>query len=130
MNRIGDSKQLKSLKDPKIWSIMKSKRAASNLATSRQHMLVCSNSPKNSSSTTPISRRLRSYATSLVVQKKSMSHQSNNNDNKSNNNMRVERDSFGEILVPKDKYYGANTARSLIHFNIGGPSEKMPVILI
>lgn len=44
-------------------------------------------------------------------------------------NMRVERDSFGDILVPKHKYYGANTARSLIYFNIGGVSEKMPVIL-
>ena len=47
--------------------------------------------------------------------------------NDSNKKMRVERDSFGEILVPDDKYYGANTARSLIHFNIGGSSEKMPV---
>jgi fumarate hydratase class II len=43
---------------------------------------------------------------------------------------RVERDSFGDILVPADKYYGANTARSLIHFNIGGPTEKMPVNFI
>jgi len=40
---------------------------------------------------------------------------------------RVERDSFGDILVPASKYYGANTARSLIHFNIGGASEQMPV---
>ena len=40
---------------------------------------------------------------------------------------RVEHDSFGDILVPADKYYGANTARSLIHFNIGGPTERMPV---
>ena len=31
------------------------------------------------------------------------------------------------VKVPADKFYGANTARSLIHFNIGGPSEKMPV---
>lgn len=43
---------------------------------------------------------------------------------------RAERDSFGEIQVPSDVYYGANTARSLIHFNIGGPSERMPVINI
>lgn len=41
---------------------------------------------------------------------------------------RIERDSFGEIKVPADKYYGANTARSLIHFNIGDQFEKMPVI--
>lgn len=40
---------------------------------------------------------------------------------------RTEKDSFGDILVPVDKYYGANTARSLIYFNIGGENERMPV---
>lgn len=40
---------------------------------------------------------------------------------------RLETDSFGELKVPADKYYGANTARSLINFNIGGPQERMPV---
>jgi fumarate hydratase class II len=32
---------------------------------------------------------------------------------------RTERDSMGDIEVPADRYYGAQTARSLIHFNIG-----------
>ncbi|HVE16338.1 MAG TPA: class II fumarate hydratase [Chthoniobacterales bacterium] len=32
---------------------------------------------------------------------------------------RLESDSMGQIPVPKDRYYGAQTARSLIHFNIG-----------
>ncbi|HEX8422056.1 MAG TPA: class II fumarate hydratase [Pyrinomonadaceae bacterium] len=32
---------------------------------------------------------------------------------------RVERDSMGDIEVPADRYYGAQTQRSLIHFNIG-----------
>ncbi|MBP9854694.1 MAG: class II fumarate hydratase [Candidatus Omnitrophica bacterium] len=32
---------------------------------------------------------------------------------------RIESDSMGEIQVPTDKYYGAQTARSLIHFPIG-----------
>jgi len=40
---------------------------------------------------------------------------------------RTETDSFGELEVPCDKYYGANTARALIYFNIGGPQELMPV---
>jgi len=40
---------------------------------------------------------------------------------------RTETDSFGELDVPCDKYYGANTARALIYFNIGGPQELMPV---
>jgi len=33
---------------------------------------------------------------------------------------RIETDSMGEIQVPEDRYYGAQTARSLIHFKIGG----------
>lgn len=34
---------------------------------------------------------------------------------------RVERDSFGELNVPADKYYGAQTQRSLQNFKIGEP---------
>ncbi len=37
---------------------------------------------------------------------------------------RVESDTMGTIEVPSDKYYGAQTARSLMNFDIGG--EKMP----
>lgn len=36
---------------------------------------------------------------------------------------RVEKDSLGEIEVPDYLYYGAQTARSLLHFNIG--QDKM-----
>ena len=42
--------------------------------------------------------------------------------------IRVETDSFGSLEVPNDKYYGAQTARSLINFPIG--TEKMPPPLI
>ena len=41
---------------------------------------------------------------------------------------RVESDSMGTINVPSEKYYGAQTARSLANFDIGG--EKMPVEII
>lgn len=34
-------------------------------------------------------------------------------------NTRTESDSFGKLKVPADKYYGAQTARSLINFPIG-----------
>src|SRR5438067_13338031 len=34
-------------------------------------------------------------------------------------NTRIETDSMGEIEVPADKYWGAQTQRSLLHFNIG-----------
>lgn len=33
---------------------------------------------------------------------------------------RIETDTMGEVQVPADKYYGAQTARSLRHFKIGG----------
>src|ERR1044072_5255104 len=42
--------------------------------------------------------------------------------------MRTESDSMGTINVPADKYYGAQTARSLMNFDIGG--EKMPAEII
>jgi len=41
---------------------------------------------------------------------------------------RIESDSMGEVKVPADKYYGAQTARSLINFKIGG--DKFPRELI
>ena len=41
---------------------------------------------------------------------------------------RNESDSMGEIQVPADKYYGAQTARSLLHFSIG--RDLMPPELI
>jgi fumarate hydratase class II len=41
---------------------------------------------------------------------------------------RTESDSMGKIDVPADRYYGAQTARSLIHFDIG--KDTMPPELI
>lgn len=43
---------------------------------------------------------------------------------------RLERDTFGELKVPADKYYGAQTVRSTMNFKIGGPSERMPIQVI
>ncbi|MET0900066.1 MAG: class II fumarate hydratase [Mycobacterium sp.] len=37
---------------------------------------------------------------------------------------RIESDSMGTIEVPADRYWGAQTARSLIHFSIG--NDRMP----
>ena len=42
--------------------------------------------------------------------------------------MRIETDSMGSIEVPANVYWGAQTARSLIHFNIG--RDTMPPELI
>ena len=41
---------------------------------------------------------------------------------------RTESDSFGKLAVPADKYYGAQSARSLINFPIG--EETMPAPMI
>ena len=41
---------------------------------------------------------------------------------------RIETDSMGRVEVPADKYYGAQTARSLVNFRIG--TERMPPEII
>ncbi|XP_060103798.1 fumarate hydratase, mitochondrial [Heteronotia binoei] len=43
---------------------------------------------------------------------------------------RIEHDTFGELKVPNDKYYGAQTVRSTMNFKIGGVTERMPVQVI
>ncbi|KAF8496672.1 fumarate hydratase [Gautieria morchelliformis] len=43
---------------------------------------------------------------------------------------RSERDTFGELHVPADRYWGAQTQRSLQNFDIGGPTERLPPPLI
>lgn len=39
---------------------------------------------------------------------------------------RIESDAFGEIKVPANKYWGAQTQRSLQNFDIGGARERLP----
>ena len=41
---------------------------------------------------------------------------------------RIEHDTMGEIKVPNDKHWGAQTQRSFENFKIG--CEKMPKVLI
>ncbi|XP_052427476.1 fumarate hydratase, mitochondrial-like [Carassius gibelio] len=48
----------------------------------------------------------------------------------SSESFRVERDTFGELRVPSDKYYGAQTVRSTMNFKIGGVTERMPIQVI
>ncbi|KAF9976853.1 fumarase fum1 [Actinomortierella ambigua] len=43
---------------------------------------------------------------------------------------RKERDTFGDLEVPADRYWGAQTQRSLQNFDIGGHTERMPEPLI
>ncbi|CAI4052653.1 hypothetical protein SKDZ_16G0160 [Saccharomyces kudriavzevii ZP591] len=47
-----------------------------------------------------------------------------------NSTFRTETDAFGEINVPADKYWGAQTQRSFQNFKIGGARERMPLPLV
>jgi fumarate hydratase, class II len=44
--------------------------------------------------------------------------------------MRAESDSMGTIEVPEDRYWGAQTQRSIHHFSIGTEGDRMPVEVI
>lgn len=44
------------------------------------------------------------------------------------NDVRSETDSIGTIEVPADRYWGAQTARSLVHFSIG--RDRMPLEVV
>lgn len=41
---------------------------------------------------------------------------------------RNESDSFGELAIPEGKYFGAQTARSIMNFPIGGETQPDPLI--
>lgn len=43
---------------------------------------------------------------------------------------RIETDTFGEVKVPSDRYYGAQTLRSTMNFDIGGDAERMPLPVV
>lgn len=43
---------------------------------------------------------------------------------------RTESDTFGPLQVPNDALYGAQTARSLLNFDIGGEAARMPLPVI
>lgn len=43
---------------------------------------------------------------------------------------RIEHDTMGEVQVPKDKYWGAQTQRSKMNFKIGGANMHMPMEII
>ena len=44
-------------------------------------------------------------------------------------NYRIEKDTMGEVKVPADKYWGAQTERSRNNFKIG-PEASMPIEII
>jgi fumarate hydratase class II len=57
-----------------------------------------------------------------------MSKQPNQPDGTQHEGMRLESDSIGKIWVPENRYWGAQTQRSIIYFSIG--KEKIPKEMI
>ena len=47
-----------------------------------------------------------------------------------NNNYRIEKDTMGEVKVPANVYWGAQTQRSFDNFKIGDQSQRMPIEII
>lgn len=43
---------------------------------------------------------------------------------------RIEKDTMGPVEVPADKYWGAQTQRSINNFKIGGERNRMPIEII
>lgn len=43
---------------------------------------------------------------------------------------RIEKDTMGQVKVPADKYWGAQTERSRNNFKIGGSKQQMPLEII
>ncbi|EJS41511.1 fum1p [Saccharomyces arboricola H-6] len=69
--------------------------------------------------------RFSSYSCKAIVQS-SYKH----NLKRMSSTFRTETDAFGEIKVPADKYWGAQTQRSFQNFKIGGARERMPLPLV
>jgi fumarate hydratase, class II len=44
--------------------------------------------------------------------------------------IRIEKDTMGPVEVPSDKYWGAQTQRSINNFKIGGEKNRMPIEII
>ncbi|MEM6844753.1 MAG: class II fumarate hydratase [Bacteroidota bacterium] len=45
-------------------------------------------------------------------------------------NYRIEKDTMGEVQVPAEKYWGAQTQRSRQNFKIGGAATQMPLEIV
>lgn len=64
--------------------------------------------------------------TRLAPSSASVSSRSFTTSTKMATSTRTESDAFGELQVPSDKYWGAQTERSLENFRINQPQDRMP----
>lgn len=85
------------------------------------------NSPKSTmSGTTRVALSSSKFSTSVSRYSQRYFHASSNR----MADTRIESDAFGEIEVPADKYWGAQTERSLENFRINQPQDRMPPPII
>lgn len=75
-----------------------------------------------------ITNKIKSKLTSFISNKSKFNSLFSFNFNKTI--MRKEFDTFGEIEVPEDRLWGAQTQRSLQNFEIGSIDDKMPLSVI
>ncbi|ODQ60028.1 hypothetical protein WICANDRAFT_30201 [Wickerhamomyces anomalus NRRL Y-366-8] len=66
----------------------------------------------------------------MLSARKSLIRQFSSSSKTMSSQFRTESDAFGELQVPSNKYWGAQTQRSLQNFKIGGEREKLPEPLI
>ena len=92
------SRPLRTLRTPAL------RYYSSSFKYSSRPALVSSISPRASAST------YKAFSTTTIMAKST----------------RTETDAFGPIEVESDKYWGAQTQRSLGNFNINQPQDRMP----
>ena len=71
---------------------------------------------------------LPQHFTYKVIEKRKLMTAPATKNSESKKNIRIESDTFGELNVPANKYWGAQTQRSLMNFKIG--TETMPIPLV
>jgi fumarate hydratase class II len=103
--------------------LLRSSAHARSSPSPRTPWIACSGGPSRKAlSTAPRSAAVRpsQLQTSNILQRRLFTSTS------SMASTRTESDAFGEIQVPGDKYWGAQTERSLENFKINQPQDRMP----
>ncbi|XP_034490007.1 probable fumarate hydratase, mitochondrial [Drosophila innubila] len=72
----------------------------------------------------------RQVGTTFTLQDCKKGNASDKGNGNGNGKFRLEQDTFGELKVPSDKLYGAQTMRSKLNFPIGDIAERMPMPII
>jgi len=75
-----------------------------------------------------LSQNKHSYITKFKLNK--INHLSFYSFTNTSTQFRVEKDTFGDINVPVDRYWAAQTQRSLQNFAIGTAEDKMPMSVV